>query len=291
MAHDCVAGWVANEIAEFEPDALLFGAPHPLPAIIPKLRSEFAGPIAVMTHGAEVTLPAALPVRDSGCDARCGAPTCCWRCPVHGRQGWQADRAKWSRSGRASTSSRSPPLIDRAAPVIGCVSRFVPRKGQDRLIEVAGQLRQTGIPVELILVGKGRWESRLRRLADARQVPTRFEVDVPWETLARALSEMAVFAMPAKSRWAGLEVEGLGIVYLEAAAAGLPVVAGDSGGAPEAVLPGVTGFVSHDDTTLESAIRTLIEDQTSRPKWAPQAGNGWRKTTPGLRSQTASKPP
>jgi len=269
-----VAGWVANEIAEFKPDALLFGAPHPLPAIIPKLRSEFAGPIAVMTHGAEVTLPAALPV------ARQWLRRTLRRADVL----LAVSRYTAGKVGRLTGSEVVPvgagvdvaaftPSDRPTAPVIGCVSRFVPRKGQDRLIEVAGQLRQTGIPVELILVGKGRWESRLRRLADARQVPTRFEVDVPWESLPGLYQEMAVFAMPAKSRWAGLEVEGLGIVYLEAAAAGLPVVAGDSGGAPEAVVPGVTGFVSHDDTTLESAIRTLIE----KPDQAAEMGAAGRQ--------------
>ena len=270
-----VAEWVRLEILDFEPDALLFGAPHPLPSMIPKLREGFAGPIAVMTHGAEVTLPAAFPI------ARQWMRRTLRRADVL----LAVSRYTANKVGRLTGHEVTPvgagvdvtaftPGQRPAAPVIGCVSRFVPRKGQDRLIEVAGQLRQTGIPVELILVGKGRHEARLRRLAAARAVPTRFEVDVPWERLPELYREMAIFAMPAQSRWAGLEVEGLGIVYLEAAAAGMPVVAGDSGGAPEAVIPGVTGFVTHDDNSLEMALRTLLDDPDSASKMGT-AGRLW----------------
>jgi len=269
-----VADWVREEISDFGPDAVFFGAPHPLPSMIPKLRVDFAGPIAVMTHGAEVTLPAAFPI------ARQWLRRTLRRADVL----LAVSRYTAGKVGRLTGKEVTPvgagvdldvftPGDRPDVPVVGCVSRFVPRKGQNRLIEVAGQLRQTGVPVELILVGKGRWESRLRRLAAARQVPTRFEVDVPWERLPELYREMSVFAMPAKSRWAGLEVEGLGIVYLEAAAAGLPVVTGDSGGAPEAIVPGVTGFVSSDAATLESAVRTLIED----PARASAMGNSGRR--------------
>ncbi|NND04444.1 MAG: glycosyltransferase family 4 protein [Acidimicrobiia bacterium] len=270
-----VVDWVRDEIVDYQPDAILYGAPHPLPAMIPKLRSAFAGPIAVMTHGAEVTLPAAFPVARQ------------WlrRTLRHADVLLAVSQFTAGKVGRLTGKAVTPvgagvdvatftPGNRPEAPVIGCVSRFVPRKGQDRLIEVAGQLRQTGIPVELIMVGKGRWESRLRRLAAAREVPTRFEVDVAWERLPELYREMSIFAMPAKSRWAGLEVEGLGIVYLEAAAAGLPVVAGNSGGAPEAVVPGVTGFVTHDDATLESAVRTLIENPV-RATGMAVAGRQW----------------
>ncbi len=270
-----VAGWVVDEIHEFRPDAVLFGAPHPLPAMIPKVRAAFTGPIAVMTHGAEVTLPAAFPV------ARQWLARVLRRADVllavsrytAGKVGRLTGREVIAVGAGVDIATFTPGPRP-SAPVIGCVSRFVPRKGQDRLIEVAAQLCQAGIPLELILVGRGRWEARLRSLAAARQVPTRFEVDVPWERLPALYKEMSLFAMPAKSRWAGLEVEGLGIVYLEAAAAGLPVVAGDSGGAPEAVIPGMTGYVTHDDVTLESALRTLVEDPERAAKMGT-AGRQW----------------
>ena len=101
------------------------------------------------------------------------------------------------------------------------------------------------------MVGTGRDEAALRRLAGRLGIPVRFEVGVAWERLPGLYREMSVFAMPCRSRWFGLEVEGLGLVFLEAAASGLPVLAGDSGGSPETVLPGVTGFVVSDDRALE----------------------------------------
>ena len=100
----------------------------------------------------------------------------------------------------------------------------------------------------------------LRRKAAALGVPTRFEISVPFESLPGLYREMAVFAMPCKSRWLGLEVEGLGVVYLEAAATGLPVIAGDSGGSPETVSPGATGFVVDGISTLTDALRRLLSD-------------------------------
>lgn len=268
--------WVRAELAAFAPDAVLFGAPHPLPAMIPQLRESFSGRIAVMTHGAEVTLPAAVPVARqwlrrtlSRADALLAVS--------------RYTAGKVARlTGRSVTAVGAGVDVDIFTPheersgghVVGCVSRFVPRKGQGRLIESAARLRDRGTRVELLFVGKGRWEDRLRRLAEDRGVPARFEVDVPWSQLPELYREMALFAMPAKSRWAGLEVEGLGIVYLEAAAAGLPVVTGDSGGAPEAVVPGVTGFVSHDDETLDAALRTLLEDPEIASTMG-RAGRSW----------------
>jgi phosphatidylinositol alpha-1,6-mannosyltransferase len=165
----------------------------------------------------------------------------------------------------AFTPGEPPP-----EPVVGCVSRFVPRKGQARLIRAAARLRRSGIPVEVVLVGKGRKEKSLRRRAAKQSVPVRFEVDVPWEALPGLYRDMAVFAMPSRSRWFGLEVEGLGIVYLEAAAAGLPVVAGDSGGAPEAIIPGVTGYVASDVRSLEEALRRLLSDRTRAARMGAQ---------------------
>jgi phosphatidylinositol alpha-1,6-mannosyltransferase len=66
---------------------------------------------------------------------------------------------------------------------------------------------------------------------------------VPWGALPAHFDAGDVFAMPCRTRRGGLDVEGLGIVFLEAAATGLPVVAGNSGGAPDAVLEGETGYV------------------------------------------------
>ena len=135
----------------------------------------------------------------------------------------------------------------------------MPRKGQHRLVEAAAQLAARGLPVELLFVGRGRLEARLRRMTARRGVPARFEVGVPWDRLAPLYKEMDAFCMPCRSRWAGLEVEGLGMVYLEAAATGLPVLAGTSGGAPETVIPGETGFVVDRVSDIVSGLELVLK--------------------------------
>jgi phosphatidyl-myo-inositol dimannoside synthase len=245
----------------FRPDAVLFGAPHPLPRIGPALRSAIDVPFGVLSHGAEVTVPAAIPgprhvVRRmlASADVRFAVSR------------FTADRVT-RLSGQPTVFLGAGVEIDtfapaqdrsrRSAAVIGCVSRFVPRKGQHRLIDAVADL---GRDVTVLLVGKGRTEGDLRRQAMERGVAVRFEVDVPWSELPTLYREMDVFCMPTASRWGGLEVEGLGLVYLEAAASGLPVLAGDSGGSPETVIPGVTGFVVSRREDIVEGLATLLDD-------------------------------
>ncbi|MFJ9950310.1 glycosyltransferase family 4 protein [Kitasatospora sp. NPDC091207] len=146
----------------------------------------------------------------------------------------------------AAAADRSGPAgADRAAPVILCVARLVPRKGQDALIRALPLIRRTAPGAVLVLVGRGPDERRLRALARRHTEPGSVVFAGGREHAATPAYYAAadVFAMPCRTRRAGLEAEGLGIVFLEAAAAGLPVVAGRSGGAPDAVLDGVTGAV------------------------------------------------
>ncbi|PID54683.1 MAG: alpha-(1-2)-phosphatidylinositol mannosyltransferase, partial [Micrococcales bacterium] len=130
-------------------------------------------------------------------------------------------------------------------PVVVCVSRLVPRKGQDMLIRALPMVRRRIGDVALLLVGEGPDDGRLRDLAERTGVRRQvfFAGRAPWGELSMHLAAGDVFAMPARTRHHGFDVEGLGICYLEAAAVELPVVAGDSGGAGEAVLDGRTGFV------------------------------------------------
>jgi phosphatidylinositol alpha-1,6-mannosyltransferase len=125
------------------------------------------------------------------------------------------------------------------------VSRLVPRKGQDTLIRAMPAIRRRVAGAGLLVVGGGRDLTRLRRLAASTGVDRDvvFTGGVPWSDLPAHYRAGDVFAMPCRTRRRGLDVEGLGIVYLEASATGLPVVAGDSGGAPDAVLDGETGHV------------------------------------------------
>ncbi|HEY4855012.1 MAG TPA: glycosyltransferase family 4 protein, partial [Streptosporangiaceae bacterium] len=137
------------------------------------------------------------------------------------------------------------------------------RKGQDTLIRAWPQVRAACGAV-LLLVGGGPAESRLRRLASQLGVTGSvvFTGPVPWEELPAYYDAGDVFAMPCRTRRGGLDVEGLGIVYLEASAAGLPVVGGDSGGAPDAILDGETGYVvsGGDAAAVAGRIIQLLAD-------------------------------
>ena len=144
--------------------------------------------------------------------------------------------------------------------MVGCVSRFVPRKGQHLLLDAVAELASEGHHLDVVLAGKGRMEGALRKRAARLGVPVKFVVDAPWDQLPSIYAMFDVFAMPCTSRWFGLEVEGLGLVFLEAAACGLAVVAGDSGGSPETVVEGETGFVVRNHTGLVDALRTLVTD-------------------------------
>jgi phosphatidylinositol alpha-1,6-mannosyltransferase len=256
-----VRRWVEQQAAEFGPDVVLFGAPHPLAFLGPGLRRRLGVPYAVLCHGAEVTIPGALPVTRQLLRRtlrRADAVFAVSRYTA-GRVERLARRpVRYVGGGVDPSFSPGPPRPP--GQVIGCVSRFVPRKGQRRVLRAAARLREEGREVSVLLVGRGRDEDRLRRLAVRLGVPTRFEVGVPWGRLPGLYREMDVFAMPCRSRWFGLEVEGLGLVFLEAAAAGLPVLAGDSGGSPETVVPGETGFVVSTAGHLVEGIRTLLDD-------------------------------
>jgi phosphatidylinositol alpha-1,6-mannosyltransferase len=164
-------------------------------------------------------------------------------------------------------------LVDR--PVVVCVSRLVRRKGQDMLIRALREIRRRVPDAALLIVGDGPDRSRLRRLAgDLPGVV--FTGPVPWEELPAHYAAGDVYAMPCRTRRRGLDVEGLGIVYLEASATGLPVVAGDSGGAPDAVLDGETGVVvdGRDVAMIADRIATLLADGTEAKRMGV-AGRSW----------------
>ena len=260
-----VVDWFIAEARGFAADAVLFGAPHPLTQAAGKLRRELGVPVGILCHGAEITIPAAIP----------GLRSWLRRVLRSADRLFAVSRYTARKVGRLTdrevvvigagveveTFTPASPSPENQLPVVGCVSRFVPRKGQHRLIAAAEVLRQRGTRLELLLVGRGRLENRLRRQAARSAVPVRFEIDVPREDLADLYREMDFFCMPCRSRWGGLEVEGLGLVFLEAAAAGLPVLAGSSGGSPETVVPGETGFVVDSVSDIVDGLELLLADR------------------------------
>lgn len=167
-------------------------------------------------------------------------------------------------------------LSDKA--VIVSVGRLVPRKGQDRLIQALPLIRKTIPNVHLLLVGEGSYRKTLERLVEENQVKglVTFVGRVPNTQLPAYFRCGDIFAMPSRSRMAGLEVEGLGIVYLEASGCGLPVIAGNSGGAPDAVVDGVTGIVV-DGTNIREIAAAIVRvlSDPSKMKAMGARGNEW----------------
>ena len=163
-------------------------------------------------------------------------------------------------------------------PVVVCVSRLVPRKGQDVLVRALPELRRRVPGAALLLVGGGPDLPRLRRLALELGVADDVVLtgSVPWEQLPAHYDAGDVFAMPCRTRRAGLEVEGLGIVFLEASASGLPVVAGRSGGSPDAVLEGVTGVTvdGRSPAQVADAVAGFLLDR-DRAEQTGRAGRSW----------------
>lgn len=165
---------------------------------------------------------------------------------------------------------------DRPAgpPTVVCVSRLVPRKGQDMLLRVWPRILDRHPDARLRIVGSGSYENTLRQLAAPLGDAVEFTGPLTTTALRDALAAADVFAMPARTRGKGLDVEGLGIVYLEAQACGIPVIAGDSGGAPETVTP-ETGIVvdGRREDELATALLTLLDD----PQLAADMGQAGRR--------------
>lgn len=162
-------------------------------------------------------------------------------------------------------------------PVVVCVSRLVPRKGQDMLIRALPAIRDRVPGTALVIVGGGPYRTSLHRLAQTFGVAEHvvFTGGVPGDELPAHHAMADVFAMPCRTRGAGLDVEGLGIVYLEASACGVPVVAGRSGGAPETVLDGETGSVV--DGWDLGGITAAVGDLLADPRRAADMGAAGRR--------------
>jgi phosphatidylinositol alpha-1,6-mannosyltransferase len=147
-------------------------------------------------------------------------------------------------------------------PLVVCVSRLVARKGQDVLIRAIPGIRAQVPEASLLIVGGGPCEDRLRAMAEGAPDAVFFSGQVAEEDLPRYYAAGDVFAMPCRSRLGGLEVEGWGNVFIEAAACGKPVVVGDSGGAREALVDGETGILVDGGSVdaVAAAVGTLLAD-------------------------------
>ncbi|OZC61412.1 alpha-(1-2)-phosphatidylinositol mannosyltransferase [Rhodococcus sp. 06-621-2] len=270
-------------------DSVWFGAAAPLAVMAPVVRRAGAETVVASTHGHEVgwsmvpggrgTLRIIGNTVDTvtyvskytrGRFAAAFGPRAALE---HVPSGVDTDRFAPDAGARAELRVRYG-LGDR--PTVLCLSRLVPRKGQDYLIRSIEGIRAKVDGAVLVIVGGGPYEGALRTLARKAGVEQHviFTGTVPSAELAAHHTIADVFAMPSRTRGAGLDVEGLGIVYLEASATGVPVVAGMSGGAPETVLEGKTGLVV--DGTSVDAITDAVVRILSDRALATSMGNAGR---------------
>jgi len=267
-------------------DVLLFATPWPLVSLGRRLDM----PTAVCTHGAELIMPARIPgarallardlraadvvysvsrntgnhvrklVGDDGPPVRllrAGAPLEQFTPDADG----QAVRARYDLDGH---------------PVVACVGRLVKRKGQDVLVEAWLRVREAIPEARLLLVGDGPLRHDLAAAA-ARQPAGAVTLTgrVPWDELPAHHAAADVFAHPNRARWLGFESEGFGVIFLEAQSVGRPVIAGDSGGAPEALIPGRTGLLV-DGSSVDDVASVIIE-LLSDPARCRQMGAAGRR--------------
>lgn len=272
-------------------DAVWFGAAAPLGLMTPFLRKAGIRRVVASTHGHEVgwsMLPGTRQMlRRIGSRAdvvtyvslysrRRIASACGPHAALEAlRPGVDSDLFRPNAAARAVLRARYR-LGD--APTVVCVSRLVPRKGQDQLIAAWPAVAAARPGARLLIVGGGPDEPRIRKLAAASPVQGLITLTgkIPHDELPAHYQAGDVFAMPCRTRGAGLDVEGLGIVFLEASASGLPVIAGDSGGAPETVIPNETGLVvdGRSRSDLTAAIVRLLADPDLALRWGA-AGRRW----------------
>ena len=274
-----IVRWIRSEAVAVGADLVVLDPALPLGLVGPRLGM----PYAVVVHGAELSVPARLP----GARALLG-PVLAGASLVVAAGGYPAAEANRVTGGRVPVAVVPPgvdtevfrPLdgVERAKAradlglpadgrIVLSMSRLVPRKGMDVLVAASALLAGDRPDLVVVVAGAGRDRARLERLARHCRAPVRFLGWVSDDDKPRLLASADVFAMLCRSRWAGLEQEGFGIVFLEAAACGVAQVAGQSGGSAEAVVDGQTGEVvarSDDPMAAAAAIARLLDDDGRR---------------------------
>ena len=286
LPHPLLARRVDQLAADCDAQLVILDPAVPVGLIGPHLNLRYG----VVLHGAEVTIPGRIPgVRSLLNRVLDGAVG------VIAAGGYPAQQGERS-LGHSLPVSIIPPGVDtgrfvpldqhskqaaRSAlglptegPLVVSVSRLVPRKGMDTLIEASVAIRRTHPEVCVAIAGGGRDQKRLSSLIAKLDAPVKLLGRVETDELSLLYGCGDVFTMLCRSRWGGLEQEGFGIVFVEAAAAGVAQVAGRSGGAHEAVVHGETGLIVDDPTDARAAagaISELLDDDERRGAMA-QAG-------------------
>ena len=270
-----VADSIVKTARNLGTDRILFGTPWPLVLLAPRLRRAGLG-YAVIVHGAELLVPSAIPiVRRRLATALAGAdlllPVSEFTAtkirsllrtppPIELLRA-RVDLTRFT-PGAPGAQARRQLGIGRDQPMILVFGRLVRRKGVHRLIDALPEVRRRIPDAVLVVAGTGPERRRLERRAGGGVIFTG-RVDDDGAPAVYAAAD--VFCLPVADRWFGLEIEGLGVVLLEAAACEVPCVTGRSGGTPEAVVDGKTGFVinAHDRRALVDALCTVLEQHES----------------------------
>lgn len=265
--------------AEVDADLVLLDPALPLGQLGPRLER----PYGVVLHGAEVTVPGRIPLirpllaqvlREARIVIAAGGYPAAEAERAAGRPlptvivppGVDPDRFRPSTAAERSRTRTRLGVDPDAFMVLG-LSRLVPRKGFDVLIDAAARLAPAHPRLQVVVAGSGRDRRRLERRAERQGSPVRFLGRVPDDDLAALHASADLFAMLCRDRWAGLEQEGFGIVFLEAGSAGVAAIAGRSGGSAEAVTDGLTGLVLDDPRDVDgvsAAMERLMLDESRR---------------------------
>jgi phosphatidylinositol alpha-1,6-mannosyltransferase len=287
-----VARHAVDLLVSYDCDSVLFGAAAPLGVLGPRLRRAGARRLVALTHGHEAGwagMPGGSPLLrriGDGVDVvtYLGAYTRSRIAPAlsPAAAGRMAQLAPGVDASVFSPQVDGAPVRERygltGRPVVVCVSRLMPRKGQDTLVQALPAIRSRVPGAALLLVGGGPHRERVERLVARTGMSDHVVMTGPvaLDELPAHYAAGDVFAMPCRTRNRGLDVEGLGIVYLEASASGLAVVAGDSGGAPDAVLPGETGYVvpGRDVAEVADRVSELLLDP-DRAAAMGERGRAW----------------
>ena len=274
---------------QFDAKLIWFGAAAPLALMAAHLRKNGANRIIALTHGHEVWW-AKLPIfrqllskisKDVDVLTYLGEYTKNAIKKVVSDQSKLIKIAPGIDVDHFQPSEKSNDLIHKLnisnRPVIVSVGRLVHRKGQDKLIVAMSQVIKDFPTAVLLLVGEGPIKYMLQKLVQHHSLEKNviFAGRVQLDELPRYIQLGQIFAMPARDRFFGLEVEGLGIVYLEASACALPVIVGNSGGAPDAVISEKTGLIV--DGTSPDQIANSIKILLQQPELAKRYGSAGRE--------------
>ena len=283
---------VKKIVTESEIDVVIFGAAAPLAFMSKSLRKIGVKKIIALTHGHEVwwakVFPFNLAIKRIGASVDHLTYLGEFTRKAISKTLSEKSRNKLVRIAPGIDTAHFIPRADgfekrvelglQDKKIIISVGRLVHRKGQDKLIEAMPTILSKIPNAHLLIVGEGPYKNHLDKLAKkfSLEESVTFVGRILYDKLPTYLSAADLFAMPSRSRFFGLEVEGLGIVYLEASACGIPVVAGNSGGAPDAVIEGVTGFCV-DGTDVDQVASAVIEvcSNAERASHMGAAGRNW----------------